>query len=144
MTTEGDGWLCQQIVEHAQDAIIFANGEGVIRLWNPAAETLFGYSSTEAIGQPLELIIPGSLRKRHWEGFRRVVATSVTRYDQRLLVVPAMRRDGARLALEMTLALVGDGNGVILGVAAVIRDVTPLTVSQLRPGTVGEGVAAAV
>lgn len=144
MATEDYAWLCQQVVANAQDAIIFADRQGVIHLWNPGAETLFGYASTEATGQPLDLIIPESLRKRHWEGFRRVVATGVTRYGQRLLAVPAVRKDGARLVLEMTLALVRDDHGVMLGVAAVVRDVTPLAVSQIVQDTVSERVAAAV
>ena len=142
MAKEGYARLCQQIVENVEDAIIFANRQGVIQLWNPGAETLFGYASTEAIGQPVELIIPESLRQRHWEGFRRVVATGVTRYDQRLLAIPAVRKDGVRLILEMTLALVRDGSGVILGVAAVARDVTPLAVSQIMPCTTRERAVA--
>jgi PAS domain S-box-containing protein len=54
-------WLCQHIVDTAQDAIIFADREGIIRLWNAGAETLFGYPAAEALGHSLDLIIPDRL-----------------------------------------------------------------------------------
>lgn len=117
-------WLCQHIVDHTQDAIIFADREGIIRLWNAGAETIFGYSEAEALGQSLDLIIPERLRGRHWEGYRRVMATGVTSYAQRLLAVPALRKDGTRISLEFTVVVINQTPGEILGVAAVLRDVT--------------------
>lgn len=116
--------LCQKIIEGAQDAIIFADGEGTIRLWNAGAEAMFGYRAKEALGQTLDLIIPERLRERHWAGYRRVMATGVTRYGRELLAVPAVRKDGARISLEFSLALLRDGAGELLGAAAIIRDVT--------------------
>ncbi len=44
---------------------------GTIRLWNPGAEFLFGYTDVEAIDQSLNLIIPENLRQAHWDGFHR-------------------------------------------------------------------------
>jgi len=58
-------WLCQQIVEGIPDALIFADENGIIRLWNGGAEALFGFTATEAIGQRLDLIIPERLRERN-------------------------------------------------------------------------------
>ena len=75
MTPYTHEWLCQQIVEKAADAVIFADKEGIIRLWNSGAESIFGYSPDEALGQSLDLIVPEKLRDRHWEGYRRVMAT---------------------------------------------------------------------
>jgi PAS domain S-box-containing protein len=48
MATSSHARLCQHIVDHAQDAIIFADREGIIRLWNTGAETIFGYPAAEA------------------------------------------------------------------------------------------------
>jgi PAS domain S-box-containing protein len=117
-------WLCQQLVAEAPDAILFADRAGVIRLWNRGAEALFGYTAAEAIGQTLDLIIPERLRARHWEGYHRVMATGVTRYDRALLAVPALHRDGRRISLEFTITLLRDETGTLLGAAAIIRDVT--------------------
>ena len=93
-------WLCQQIVENTQEAVIFADCEGMIRLWNIGAEGIFGYTAAEVLGQSLELIIPARLRDQHRSGFRRVMATGVTQYDRKLLAVPATRKDGSRISLE--------------------------------------------
>lgn len=49
--------LCREIVDKAPDAIIYADREGLIGLWNLGAEVIFGYSATEAIGRSLDLII---------------------------------------------------------------------------------------
>jgi PAS domain S-box-containing protein len=124
MPTPTQEWLCQQIVEGTHDAIIVADREGVIRLWNTGAEEIFGYMAGEAIGQKLDLIIPERLRQRHWEGYHKTMATGVTSYGRTLLAVPAVRKDGARISLEFSIALVHDEAGTLFGTAAVIRDVT--------------------
>ena len=117
-------WLCQQIVENTQEAVIFADCEGMIRLWNIGAEGIFGYTAAEVLGQSLELIIPARLRDQHRSGFRRVMATGVTQYDRKLLAVPATRKDGSRISLEFTVVLIRGLNRDILGIAAILRDVT--------------------
>ena len=116
--------LCRSIVEAAQDGIVFADRDGVIRLWNAGAEMIFGYPAEQALGQRLDLIIPENLRARHWEGYWRVMASGATRYALELLKVPALRRDGARISLEFTVVPVRGASGEILGVGAIIREVT--------------------
>jgi PAS domain S-box-containing protein len=116
--------LCRLIVAASPDAIIFADREGIIRLWNRGAEAMFGFPVTEALGQPLEMIIPENLRARHNEGYRRVIASGVTKYAQDLLAVPALRRDGSRISVEFTVTLVRGDEGEIGGIAAIIREVT--------------------
>ena len=68
-------WLCRKIVDGAPDAIIFADREGIIRLWNSGAEAIFGYSEIEAIGQDIDIIIPEKLRERHRQGYLKVMET---------------------------------------------------------------------
>jgi PAS domain S-box-containing protein len=117
-------WLCERIVGTSGDAVIFADRDGVIRLWNRGAEDIFGYSRTEAMGRTLDLIIPEKLRGRHWEGYRRVMETGVTRYGREVLAVPAVCKDGSRRSIEFTVALVRDDGGSLIGIGAVVRDVT--------------------
>lgn len=117
-------WLYQQIVEGAPEAIIFADHDGLIRLWNAGAEAMFGYQAEEAMGQTLDLIIPERLRGRHWEGYHKVMATGVTRYGKELLAVPALRKDGTRISLEFSIILLRNETGEPIGTAALIRDVT--------------------
>jgi PAS domain S-box-containing protein len=114
----------RQIIETTPDAVILADRDGIIRLWNGGAEAMFGYAAAEAIGQSLDLIVPERQRTRHWEGYKRVMATGVTRYGRELLAVPAMRKDGTRMSLEFSVALLRDQQGELLGISAILRDVT--------------------
>jgi PAS domain S-box-containing protein len=112
------------LVANAGDAVIVADPSGVIRYWNPAAQRMFGHAEQDALGASLDIIIPGKLRERHWDGYRRVMATGKTHYGGRTLAVPALRADGTRISIEFTVALLPDATGEIRGVAAILRDVT--------------------
>lgn len=123
MEESGRDRLCREIVDGIPDAVVFADREGIIRLWNAGAERLFGYAAGEAVGKSLDIIIPEPIRKRHWDGYFRVIETGVTRYGTELLAVPGIRKDGTRVSLEFSVALLRDG-AAVAGVAAVLRDVT--------------------
>ena len=124
MTAYTQEWLSRQIVDKAADAIIFADTEGIIRLWNSGAEAIFGYSAEEAIGATLDLIVPEKLREKHWEGYRKVMATGVTKYGSDILAVPAVKKDDSRISVEFTIVLLKDTTGKPQGTAAIMRDVT--------------------
>jgi len=124
MDRDDRGTLCRQIVETVGDAIIFADRDGIIRLWNQAAEGIFGYTEEEAIGQSLDLIIPERQRELHWKGYGKAMANGVTKYGSETLSTPAVRKDGERISIEFTINLVRDGDGKVLGPVAVVRDVT--------------------
>ncbi|NJC88924.1 MAG: PAS domain S-box protein [Desulfuromonas sp.] len=112
------------IVEQAPDAILFADGGGIIRLWNRGAERIFGVAAAEAIGQSLDLIIPEKLRQRHWDGWHKVVQTGESRYSKELLRVPAIRHDGNQFSSEFSIVMIKDECGKVQGFAAILRDVT--------------------
>jgi PAS domain S-box-containing protein len=117
-------WLCRRIVTESRDAIIFADQDGLIRLWNAGAEAMFGYRAAEMEGESLDRIIPENLRSRHNEGFRRVMASGASRYAADLLAVPGLKKDGSRVSLEITITLIKGDDGEVLGAAAIIRDVS--------------------
>ncbi len=114
----------RRLVEQAADAVIFADRDGNIRIWNAAAEALFGFSRAQAIGQSLDLIIPDRLRAAHWEGFHRAVATGQTRLGGRAVITRSVNAAGATIYVEMSFALVSDERGEVLGSVAVARDAT--------------------
>ncbi len=116
--------IYQQIFEGTGDAIIAADANGLITLWNGGAAAMFGFSAEEAVGQSLDIIIPEKQRARHWEGYDRVIQTGVTKYSTSLLAVPAMRKDGARISVEFTIVMLRDTASAVVGFAAVMRDVT--------------------
>ena len=116
--------LSEQIITLAPDAIMFADREGIIRLWNQGAERIFGCQAEQAIGQSLDLIIPEKLRQRHWEGYHKTMATGETRYGTEMLAVPAMHQNGSRISTEFSIVLLQDESGQPIGVAAIMRDIT--------------------
>jgi PAS domain S-box-containing protein len=116
--------LLAALVANAGDAVIVADPSGVIRYWNAAAARMFGHAQADAIGASLDIIIPEKLRERHWDGYTQTMATGTTKYGERMLAVPALRADGARISVEFTVALLSDPSGEIQGIAAILRDVT--------------------
>ena len=105
------------------DAVVAANARGEIIYWNPAATRLFGHTQEEAMGRPLDLIIPERLRERHWSGYDQVMKSGETRYGSSVLRVPALHKDGRALSIAFTVALMRapDASWII---AATIRDET--------------------
>jgi len=112
------------LVQAAGDAIIAADVEGRIVLWNPAAERLFGFTAAEALGSSLNLIIPERFRARHWTGYQTVMQTGQTRYGTQVLRVPAIHKEGQRLSIAFTVALLHAPDGHRTGIAAIVRDDT--------------------
>jgi PAS domain S-box-containing protein len=113
------------ILSAQADAIIAANREGAIIFWNPGAERIFGFARAEAIGRSLDIIIPTRLRKRHWNGYSRVMESGESRYGEGdVLAVPGTAKDGRQLSLEFAIVLLRDESRRLIGLAAVMRDVT--------------------
>ena len=117
--------LARALLGTSSDAIIAADKDGIVRFWNPGAERIFGYTSEDAIGQSLDIIIPERLRKRHWDGYQQVMQGGESRYGHGdILAVPSIRKDGAGISVEFTIVPLTDEAGLLNGVAAIMRDVT--------------------
>src|SRR5262249_37905753 len=117
--------IAQALLASGADAIVATDRDGIIRHWNKGAERIFGHSAAEAVGESLDLIIPEQLRARHWAGYRRVMQTGQSRYGAGdLRAVPGLCKDGSRVSLEFTIAPIRDEAGAMIGVAAILRDVT--------------------
>jgi PAS domain S-box-containing protein len=119
-----EDWLALAVVRETPEAIVACDPNGMIALWNDGAERVFGYPAAEALGRSLDLIIPEKQRARHWAGYDKAMATGETKYGDMLLKVPATHRDGRRLSIEFSVALLRDADGKVAGIAAVIRDAT--------------------
>ena len=117
--------FAERLVSGMSDAIVYADAEGVIRVWNRGATRIFGFAEAEAVGRSLDIIIPENLRERHWHGYRATIRTGQSRYgDGQLLSVPAVRKDGTRVSVEFTIVPFTDDAGQMIGIAAVMRDAT--------------------
>lgn len=114
------------LLEGLMEGVIVADSDGLIIFWNAGATKIFGWEAAEAIGKSLDLIIPTKQRPAHWDGYRAVMQTGQTRYEDQLLQVPALHRDGHRLSISFSVALVpsDDNGGGMKAIAAIVRDET--------------------
>ncbi|AWT51152.1 PAS domain-containing protein [Mycolicibacterium smegmatis] len=117
-------WLAQAVVEASSEAIVVTDKAGDIVLWNDGAARMFGFTAADALGQSLDLIIPEKQRDRHWKGYHQTMATGVTKYGDSMLAVPATHKDGHRLSIEFSVALLRDDTGEIVGISAIMREVS--------------------
>ncbi|QDT92488.1 PAS domain-containing protein [Gimesia algae] len=106
------------------DAVICVDRDGILVLWNPGAERLFGFSSQEAIGEPLDLIIPHAYRKPHWEGFHAAMRQNQTRLGTKVIRVPMLRKDKSQFRGALTVGIVRGENNRIERIGAMIREET--------------------
>ncbi|MEZ5567976.1 MAG: PAS domain-containing protein [Halioglobus sp.] len=120
------------VLSDIPDAVVFSDPEGLIRFWNLGAERIFGFSYAEAMGKSLDIIIPERLRQRHWDGYHRVMQSGRPQHPAReLLAVPALSKSGEPLSIQFTVAPVKNPEGVLVGIVAVMRDVTS-TYAELK------------
>lgn len=116
--------FCRTLAREAPDAIVYADADGVIRFWNAGAQRIFGFGEAEAVGRSLDIIIPEDLRPRHWSGFHETVRTGKTRYGAgNTLAVRALRKDGRPISIEFSITPFRGGDGTIVGMAAILRDI---------------------
>ncbi|HEV8662161.1 MAG TPA: ATP-binding protein [Candidatus Methylomirabilis sp.] len=111
------------LAENAQDAIVTADEEGRILLFNRKAEEVFGYGRQEVWGKNVTLLMPAEVIGRHREGLARYRATG----RSRLVGGPpvellGVRKDGREFPLELTLSAAR--RGPHLELTAIIRDIT--------------------
>ncbi|MBV6749746.1 PAS domain S-box protein [Pseudomonas chlororaphis] len=93
------------VLEHASDAYVSIDEVGAVRAWNRMAETTFGWSRDEALGQSFEkLVIPDAMREGHLAGWRRYLATGDDKALRQRLEISALRRDGSVFPVEVRIS----------------------------------------
>ncbi|MGI4796510.1 MAG: putative bifunctional diguanylate cyclase/phosphodiesterase [Janthinobacterium lividum] len=120
----------ENIAATSPDGITCVNSEDQITFWNAAAERLFGYTSAEAIGRSLDLIVPARMRHGDGSGLRRVVAEGAPRLVGHLVELTAQRADGHEFPVELSLSMWQDESGMNFG--AIVRDMTEHKASEER------------
>src|SRR4051812_36259400 len=121
---------------HTRDALVVGHVEsGRIALWNPAAERLFGYSPEEAIGQPIDLLIPPAIARLHHDALAHYRRTGEGRIlgSAAPMEVPALTRSGEEIRVELSLIpLEPSANGRRQYVLAMLRDPTDRNRADLQ------------
>lgn len=102
-------------VEH--HAIVTVDTQGVITSWDKGAETLFGHSAAEAVGQSLDLIVPAELAEAHWAGFHRAMAEP--KLADLAADLPVRCADGEVRHFAGRLVVLLDGLGEAVGATAI-------------------------
>jgi PAS domain S-box-containing protein len=121
-------YLLAAIVTSSDDAIVSKTLDGIITSWNTAAEHLFGYSATEAVGQHITLIIPPELYSEE-----EVIIQQI-RNGQRIdhFETVRLRKDGSTVALSLSISPIKDKQGKIIGAAKIARDITERLLVEQR------------
>jgi len=112
--------LLSAIVDSSDDAIVSKTLDGIITSWNAAAETMFGYTAAEVIGQSIRIIIPADR-----QGEEDYVLGQI-RQGHRVKHFETIRRakDGSELNISLTVSPVRDASGHIIGVSKIARNIT--------------------
>ena|GEM_PF-634382 len=112
-------WLAS-IIESSDDAIVSKNLDGVITSWNGGAERIFGYSASEAIGQPITIVIP-----QDRQGEEREILTRIRRGERvDHFETVRQRKNGVLIVVSLTISPVKDASGRIVGASKIARDIT--------------------
>ena len=110
----------EAIIESSDDAILSKDSRGVILSWNPAAERMYGYSSEEAIGRPISILIPPHRAGEEQEIIKKVFAGErVEHYETERLT-----KDGRLIVLSLTVSPVRGPAGEVVRASVIARDVT--------------------
>jgi PAS domain S-box-containing protein len=118
-------WLAS-IVESSDDAIVSKNLDGMITSWNRGAERIFGYTSEEAVGRPIMIVIPQDRQDEE-----RSILTRIRR-GERIdhFETIRQRKHGSLIVVSLTVSPVRDGEGKIVGASKIARDITEQKRSQ--------------
>lgn len=108
------------IVTASDDAIISKTLQGIITSWNPAAERMFGYSETDAVGQHISLIIPADRLSEE-----DVIIDNISR-GKRIDHFETVRqtKDGRLIPISVSISPIMSGNGNIIGASKIARDIS--------------------
>jgi len=109
-----------QVIQSSTDAVLGTDAEGILVSCNPAAQALYGYTAKEILGKPISMLIPSE----HWDDLRGIYARLANGEAVPAFEGLALRRDGARRNISLSVSPFQDSDGKFAGCAAIIRDVT--------------------
>ncbi|MGA2695409.1 MAG: PAS domain S-box protein [Terriglobales bacterium] len=108
------------IVDSSDDAIISKNLDGTITAWNSGAEKLFGYRASEAMGQPILMLLPPDRANEEAEILARIRrGESVEHFE-----TVRLHKDGHQMEVSVTISPIKDGSGQVVGASKIARDIT--------------------
>lgn len=113
--------LFSELIEKTGDGVVIASNDGTILEWNSGAARIFGWSREQAMGENIDMMIPENQKDQHWEGYDRVLETGRTKYSNgELLTVSALKADGSRIGVEMSVTPL-EHEGSVSAIAVIVR-----------------------
>ena len=109
--------------------------KGVIQQWPPELEAVVGYTAAEAVGRPVDLIIPVVLRGMHWRGFHKAVETGRLKRDAKPFSTVALHKSGRLVPLRAKLELTRTAEGSVDGASAVVLGAGPRALALVASAT---------
>lgn len=116
--------IMARLIEQNPDAMIFADTDGKILVWNEAAERIFGFTKAGAIGESLDIIVPEKLREPHWRGYDEAIQRRETKYVGKSMPTKAIHANGSIIYVELGFSIVLDSDDEVVGVLSSARDIT--------------------
>jgi PAS domain S-box-containing protein len=110
------------VAQTAIDSIITIDNASRITFWNKSSETLFGYTADEAVGQPVQIIIPERFREAHAKGMERVVSGGSSKIIGKTVEIAALTKSGREFPIELSLASCQTTSGLFF--TAIVHDIT--------------------
>jgi two-component system sensor kinase FixL len=115
------------ILASSEDAIIAKTTDGIVTDWNRGAETIFGYSAREMIGQPVSRLLPPGLEEEERRIQERIRAgEKIDHFETR-----RRRKDGTIIDVSVTISPIYDDEGVLVGASKIARDITAAKTDRL-------------
>lgn len=114
------------IIASSDDAIMSKTLDGIITSWNPGAEKMFGYSTQEAVGQPMAMLIPPECTHEESQILARIARGEPVEHFETV----RMRKDGKQINISATISPIKDGSGKIIGASKIARDITERKLSE--------------
>jgi PAS domain S-box-containing protein len=108
------------IIAGAEDAIVSKTLDGIVTSWNPAAESMFGFTSDEALGRPITLIIPADRMHEEREILARLARGERTEHFETI----RLHKSGRTIPVSVTVSPVRDRTGRVIGASKIARDRT--------------------
>ena len=112
----------RRIAQTTPEAIITFDGQGIVDLWNPGAEAIFGYPSSEIVGRSIRTIMPADVHATHQMEFNRVLNTGQSSVSGKTMEVRGRRKDGTEFPVEISISTWSTKMGPRITV--ICRDIT--------------------
>lgn len=116
------------LVESSADAIFALSLDGRIQTWNAAASRIFGYAADEVVGQPASMLVP----EPHADQLRDMLAAVRAGQTRAHYELRHRRRDGSEFDASVTMSVILDDEGKLVGLSKVLRDITDQKLAEQR------------